>query len=391
MPVVRDVLVIGNGMFGAAATKYLAQGGLDVACLGARPTDRVEGASTVFSSHNDAARLARYQSRDTVWSDASRQALARFPDIERESGIDFYDPVGCLIASAPGGDGINPDPRDNLELAGIDHDFYDVGDRSWQSRWPALDFPDSHWVAYEPAPAGLIRPLDLVRAQNRLAEAAGATLIEGVATGVEPLGRGEASGAGFEVTASDGTSHRAGRVLVAAGGFSNLHGLVPQPVPVELKTEVVVLGQVSDADAEWLSRMPTLKYLVHDERIEGIYQTPAARYPDGRHYIKLGANTSLDTRWAPGAVDLATLQRWFSTDTDPDYLPIFQPHLEALWPNVEFVSFTTKPCLITYTGDGRPLIEQVGDGLFVATGGNGAGAKSSDTWGLQAAELLSAT
>ena len=58
------------------------------------------------------------------------------------------------------------------------------------------------------------------------------------------------------------------------------------------------------------------------------------------------------------------------------------------WPGVGFVSFHTRPCLITYTADGVPAIEQVDDGLFLATGGNGTGAKSSDSWGLQAAELV---
>ena len=374
---VRDVVVVGNGPFGSAATKYLAAAGLDVVCVGARPTRTVEHAATVFSSHHDAARLVRYHSRHPGWVEASRRALDLFPEIERESGVSFYEPVGCLMSAAPDGDG--------FDLTGVDHAFFDVGDRSWRARWPELAFPDTHWVAFEPAPAGYVRPLDMVRAQNAIAVARGAEIVDDTVVDVRR------SNGAFEVRSRSGRVDRAATVLAAAGGFTNLHDLLPQPVDLELKTEVIVLGEVSDDDAGRLAGVPTVTYEVHDDAIDGIYMTPPARYPDGRHYIKLGADTMFDTRFRPGEVDLAWMQSWFTTDTDPQYLPIFGHHLEALWPDVDFVSLHTRPCLITYTDDGMPAIEQVDEGLFVATGGNGTGAKSADSWGHRAATLLTDT
>ena len=38
-----------------------------------------------------------------------------------------------------------------------------------------------------------------------------------------------------------------------------------------------------------------------------------------------------------------------------------------------------------------PLIQHLGDGLFVATAGNGGGAKGSDAWGENAALLVERT
>jgi len=100
--------------------------------------------------------------------------------------------------------------------------------------------------------------------------------------------------------------------------------------------------------------------------------------------VKLGANTNLD-------VDLGGLdevQRWFAAPTRDDYVPLFRDHVDALWPTVKFTSYTTRNCIITYSTDGRPIIEQVDDGLYVVTAGNGVGAMSSDAVGRRAAQLV---
>jgi len=111
---------------------------------------------------------------------------------------------------------------------------------------------------------------------------------------------------------------------------------------------------------------------------------PPVQYENGRHYIKMGANTRLD-QWFD---ELPAIQRWFNAETDPDYLPLYEPALRAIWPSVSFLSIETRPCIITYTTDQVPLITALGDGLFIATAGNGASAKDSDAWGENAATLI---
>ena len=261
---------------------------------------------------------------------------------------------------------------------GVDYRLYDVGDRSWNKIWPDLSLPDTHFVAHEPAPAGYVRPKRLIGAQNVLATNAGAQLIDDTVVDVAR------AASGFLVRTAGNVQVEAARVVVAAGAFSNFNGLVPRTLDMTLKSEVIVLGEVTPADAARLALYPTVKFMIDPGELESIYMVPPVRYNDGRFYIKMGANTTRDVL----LTRLEDVQQWFVTDTDPDFLPMFGPHLQALWPGVDFVSMRTEPCVITRTPTSLPLIEHVVDGLFVAAGGNGAGAKGSDAWGERIADMI---
>jgi len=368
-------------MFGAAAARHLAEAGATVLAIGPVAGDP-PGTSPghVFSSHDDAARLTRLQDRDPRWAAVTARAVADYRRLEDASGIDFHHDVGCLIASRPGGDGRNPDPIVQLVERDLPHERFAPGVRGWTDRWPRLDFPSTHAVAFEPSPAGYIRPKRLIAAQEELTRRNGGSLLTDTVSVIDRLG----GGAGYEVTTAGGHRVRTPSVVVAAGAFTNFNDLLDTPVELELKTEVIVLGEVSPADAEELQHYPTVKYLNDGDLLDAIYMTPPVEYPDGRICIKMGANIHLDTN----PTDLATVQRWFGTETDTDYLPVLQPALQALWPDVSFTSVRTKPCIITYTPDRFPLIAELEPGLVVATAGNGGGAKGSDGWGAMAAVLI---
>jgi len=381
-----DIVVVGNGLFGSAAVRHLAESGAQVVGIGAASSGPDVRSTTesswpdhrVYASHNDAGRLTRLQDRDPTWAEVTARGVAAYRPLEAASGIPFFHDVGCLIVSRPGGDGISPDPLDIMNEVGTAHTLYEPGDTSWQERWPEISFPATHYVAFEPAPAGYIQPKRMIEAQNQVATQAGARLIEDTAIGVDR------HGSGYRVSTASGLVCECDHVLVAAGAFANFNGLVPAPVPTTLKSEVIVLGEVTAADAESLRQFPTVKYLLDPGELEGIYMVPPIEFEDGRYYVKMGANTRLD-HWM---TELGEVQQWFNTDTDEKYLPIYEPALREIWPAVDFVSIRTQPCVITYTADRFPLIEDLGDGLFVATAGNGGGAKGSDAWGAMAAERL---
>jgi glycine/D-amino acid oxidase-like deaminating enzyme len=61
--------------------------------------------------------------------------------------------------------------------------------------------------------------------------------------------------------------------------------------------------------------------------------------------------------------------------------------LVDLLPDIAFGSFAMKPCLITDTGSGLPMIGRVDDGRIVARAGNGHAGKSADAIGALAAGL----
>jgi sarcosine oxidase len=197
----------------------------------------------VFSSHNDEARLTCLQDRNEAWAHVTARALRSYQALEEASGIGFHHDVGCLIASRPGGDGRNLYPIAHLRDRNIAHEYFDPADTTWADRWPRLEFPATHAIAFEPSPAGYIRPRRLITAQETLTRRSGGTLVSDTVTDVRSLG----IGAGFEVRTAAGRRIRSPKVVLAAGAFTNFNRLIDTPIDLELKTEVIVLGEVSAA------------------------------------------------------------------------------------------------------------------------------------------------
>ncbi len=387
-----DVIVIGNGLFGSAAARHLSELGNSVVVIG--PDEPADPATHqgVFASHYDQGRLTRLLDRSEAWAQVTRRAVSNYAALEQASGIRFHSPVGCLVAALPEAPvGQVEDALGMVRQSGIEHTFYEPGDKSWQEQFPYLDFADTHYVIHEPAPAGFINPRKLIQAQNVVAGQHGADFVGEVATSVAPAPDGA------EVSTATGSTYRARKVLVAAGAFSNFNNLLAESLPLRLKTEIVVLARVSAATAQDLSGAPTVKYMIDSTELDGIYMVPPVRYPDGNLYIKAGANT-------PGDTELDTLedvQAWFRTEIVGSFAPVRgkTPHnfeegeayadaLGAMWPGVEFLSFDTKRCIVAYTPSDNPIIKRVDESVFVAAGGNGAGAKASDAWGELAAGLV---
>jgi sarcosine oxidase len=112
--------------------------------------------------------------------------------------------------------------------------------------------------------------------------------------------------------------------------------------------------------------------------------TPPIQYPDGDYYIKMGANTIAD-QWP---TTLAEIQAWFREGDSDLCKGAMEGALRSQFPEVEFLSFESKRCIVCYTPSRHATIDEVGDGIFVAAGGNGRGAKGSDTLGYLAAGLI---
>ncbi|RVH97017.1 FAD-dependent oxidoreductase, partial [Sinorhizobium meliloti] len=99
-----DFVIIGKGMMGAAAARHLARAGAGVALIGPDEPEDWANHGGVFASHYDNARITRTIDDDPVWARLARRSIDRYPEIALESGVEFYFPVGCLIAApAPGG------------------------------------------------------------------------------------------------------------------------------------------------------------------------------------------------------------------------------------------------------------------------------------------------
>lgn len=372
-----STIVIGKGLVGAAAAKYLAEAQTGVAVIGPdEPTDNAT--ATVFASHYDQARVLRRIGRDAVATRLNVDAAREYPSIEAESGISFHGPVGSLYVDPDSaGDYLAGAPALSAQFD-VPFSAYASG-RDLMNDFGAYRFPASAQGIFEPTPAGFINPRALIQAQLALLQRRGGTAL---AETVVAVSRTDGL---FQVRTGEGHRYAAPRVLVAAGSFVNLCGLVPRPLALVSKSEVVLLARVSATQAAALASLPSLRYNIDDGETEGIYLIQPVRYPDGDWYLKMGCNMPEDVFFER----LEDAQAWFRAGDSDRFIPRLARALRALLPDLAVEGYLTKRCVISRTAHGRPYIGETDQpGLFVAGGCNGNSAMSSDAIGRVAAHRM---
>lgn len=370
-----DIVVVGAGLVGSAAAKYLAQAGTKVAVIGpAEPEDASTAA--VFASHYDQGRVQRLIGFDELWTRMSVESAQVWPQLEQLTGLTIHDPVGCLYLAPHQDDYLRRAPAlaeqfglPYQPMAGA-HDAHRVA--------PQLHLPDSVVGLFEPGAAGSINPRAVVAAQLQATQQAGGALLRDVVTSMH-----HRDGAA-ELTTTTGEVHHAKSVVVAAGSFANTSGLLRRPLDVQVKGETVILAEVSADTAADLAELPSVLYEVESDIRGGIYLIKPLRYPDGRFYLKLGMNQAVD----PQLNDIASIQAWFRGMTPEDgSLQRLQQEVNTLFPDVPFLGYQTKRCIISRTVERRPYLGPVGNEVTVAMGCNGYSAMASDAQGHIAATL----
>lgn len=380
-----QTIVIGNGLMGSAAGRYLSEWYKSTAIIGPNEPADHSTHNGVFSSHYDQGRLATEFSRDPVWSPVANQAVKVYRMLEEKSEVTFHGPVGRVHASTP-----TPEERRDMldwiehinQEHGVGFKYFIAGDRAWKEMFPFLEFPEECDLFYQPGPAGYVNPRQMLLAQNTIAQQNGADVISQRVINVV------SSADGVKVTTENGDKFSAEKVLIACGAFTNFNNLLPEPIPLRFKTESMVWGTVSAETAEQLKNMPGVGYDIKDAELDDPYTAPPLLYPDGTYKIKMGCNTKGEA-WP---TTLEEIQEWFQSGPSDNDLPAMQHALQSQLPDVEFLSFTSHRCIVTYTPSGYPTIDAVPSDehgrLFVATGGNGTGAQGSDTLGHAAAGLM---
>lgn len=365
-----DFIVVGKGMMGAAAARHLSRMTANIALIGPdEPADRMIHTG-VYSSHYDSGRITRTIDGDPDWALLANRSIARYRDIERDSGISFYSEVGCLMTG--------PEPIEATDYLGpvlsvcarfgLDAPLLDDG--AMKARFPYFSFPADSAGVFEAQGAGHIDPRQLVLAEVECARRAGAAIVPSQVTGIAT------DADGVSVITDRGDTYRADRVLIAAGGFSVSRNLFPDPLDLVVKARTIVLFELTDDDAAQLSGMPSLI----DETSaaeEHFYLLPPVRYPDGKHYLKIGGDPSdilLDGE--------DEIKAWFKGHGDPKAAAHLERLLRRHIPGVRPVSVGSLPCVTTFTRHGNPYIGLTrNDRIAAVTGGNGAAAKSCDEIG----------
>ncbi|MER8041691.1 FAD-binding oxidoreductase [Streptomyces sp. NPDC094032] len=395
MVVRAEVVVVGAGMFGSAAAKYIGRAGADVLVIG--PEASAGGGSaplSAYSAHRDEARIVRRLGWDRVWGTLDTRSADRLPTIEGESGVGFFTECGALALM---GKGVRDRTREMLRLsaaAGVTVE--EVSGTTLGTDFPDLGVP---LVAggvdglLERRNAGYLNPRLMVRAQLELARAAGARLARGHVVDVRHGGgaRGPwtlqvATGQGeFEV--------RAEKVLVAAGSLLNRSGALPAARELDLQafTEPNLLFEVAGEQLRRLLALPTV--VVVDPEDSGndnlsAYLLPPVRYPDGKWYVRIGPGMQ------PLVHELRTaseMRAWCAAQTVTREQALFLRNaMRTLIPALEPVSVHAACCVVDKTPTRHPYIGALDeDGtLTVAVGGNGHGARGSDEIGRLAATVV---
>lgn len=351
-----DVIVVGLGAMGAATLLALARRG--VSALG---IDRFHPPHDMGSSHGETriTRLAVGEGADYAPLVARSHALWR--ELEAETGAQLMLQCGGLVMGrrgiATGHHGKPAFVERTLEVArqaGIPHEALEADEI--RRRWPQMRLEGDEIASWEPS-AGIVFPERCIAAQLEVAARLGArTQLGTVVTGISR------DGTGFRVETSQGT-HRAGRVVVAAGAW--VSGLVPALAPVtQVRRQVLHWFPVAEPAAYAPGRFPIFIWM-HGAR-EGDYFYGFPCLP-GQDTLKVATEQHEQGTTADG------VERAVAAGESADF------HARNVAPRLAGVgaqAVKAVACLYTATPDSGFIVDEV-DGLVVASPCSGHGFKHS--------------
>ncbi|WP_069162860.1 FAD-dependent oxidoreductase [Nocardia altamirensis] len=390
MPHTVEIAVIGAGMFGAAAAKYLSREGADVLVIGPAEPGADEALSQhSFGAHYDQARICRRIGWDPVWAALDSRSLERFRDIEADSGLRFFHDCGSLILMAGSLHTRTSAMVQRGREEGIDVAW--LAQSQLRTEFPELGIPELDGGTeglLERAHAGYLNPRALVTAQLRLAAAAGGRCVRA------PVVAMDRRKGLWRLQILDGTTRReiaAEKVLMATGAFTNHNGLLPAGVRLGMRafTEPNLLFALDEHQRDRFASLPPVVVVdpadIGDDNMS-LYLLPPVQYPDRRWYLRIGPGMQ------PFIDPLSTVEEmtaWYTQQTITRRQRRFlSTAMRTMVPGLGSTLITQAGCIIEKTLTRYPYIGYLDDSLAVAVGGNGHGARGSDEIGRLAAMLL---
>ncbi len=367
-----DLIVVGAGIMGSAAARHAALAGARVLIIGEPEPITPAQHDGLFGAWHDVSRLASRLHGDPDDAELSRRSMLGIAELEAGGAEQILSPVGYLYAAAPGFD--TPMRQRLAARSGLAVET--LSSDELQQRYTNLSFGPNVSGYYEPSPSGYLNPRRLVRAQLTAAVAAGATLCRETAQGVELTASGVVVHAG-------GRDYAAARAVLCTGAFSNTTAFLPRPLALRLKTETVLLSELTETSAAQFTQMPVVHYEIDSPTIASIYCVPPITMADGKILMKFGANSRHDVEVGSDAVG-----SWYRSGPSDQALGDMRHACQAMFPGIEAVGSQTARCVITYTPTRNPVIDTLVEGrLFAAIGGNGHSAKWCDGIGGLTASL----
>ncbi len=364
------LIIVGAGPVGSGAARHAAMRGLEPLIIAPSEGDRAT--HTVWSSHYDQGRLTHRSARNVPLARYALEAINNYRAIEVESGIDFYTPCGTLSLSPNPQDFSYTQQRPDIEAA-LGFTYTDYTPDQIHTHFPMISDGLPYYGLYDAAPSGYINPRAMVAAQLTCAYQRGARRLDAI------VDRLNAQAGYVEITTTTGETYRAEQVIVAAGAYSGIYGLLPRSEPHTIKGEIVTLAEVSATTAATCAAqsMPSMMIDCRGDIISDAYLVPPVQYPDGKYYLKVGSNSVHD----PFFETAADLRQWIRAG---EYTATHQAQvrlLNELFGDMEWLGISSMPCVITRTPSKVPEMPHLHPRVTALVGCNGSLAKSGDTMG----------
>ena len=360
-------VVLGAGLTGAATAWRLAGRGQEVTVV-----ERTEPAAPDGSSHGS-ARIFRYAYPEQFWVDLVVRARTAVTELEQLSGQQLITPTGSLdfghvrdpAALAP-----------LLAAAGVDHELLTAGQA--RDRWPQIAVDTD--VLWHPA-AGVLDAQSTVQALLAAATEHGAQV-----STHWPVRQIDKTATGYRVTAQDGRTIDAERVVVAAGGWLPdrmvCSNRIRLPLPAGFRAAIPHL-QVRQENAyhfPYQDQSVAWPTFIHKDPAIQTYSLPGGRDADyrGQKLAEFNGGKPISSAAAQdGRIDPANQARII--DYVKRYLPGLVPE-----------PYATTTCLFTNTPNEDFLVDGV-DGLTLVSPCSGHGAKFAPLIGDIAADVAIGT
>lgn len=373
---IYDTIIIGQGLTGSAAAKYLSQSMKNVAILGPdESTASKEG--IIFSSHYDQSRIQRIIGKDETWTLLNKLSVEQYASLEEESKIRFHSGVGCLYVNPYGSDFYLDKVFEQGKRFGLDFQSFQ-NNGSIISAFPDLNIPKAAKGIFETSPSGYINPRLLIQAQLNIFQKNGGKIFNETANDLN-YANGQ-----FIISTLSGKIYRSKKILLATGAFINFFKLLKRKLVLNLKSETTIWAKVNNEEAQRLSGLPSLLYEIEESEIKNIYLLPPVQYADGNYYVKMGANIPDDIFFK----DLDEIQHWFEEKENNKGLDILRNTLHKLISKLAVEEYALKKCIVAFTQHGKPYIGEADRDLYFVSGGNGYSAMCSDALGSIAASLV---
>ena len=326
-----DVIVIGAGGVGSAATYYLSKAGKKVLLLEQFELDHQNGSSYGYS------RVIRYTYDNPIYVDLMRDAYPLWFALQEAAGEQLYVKTGGLDFGIPETDTFRR-MKASLDAAELDYEHLDKADIA--KRYPQFALDDGMEGLFH-ADTGLLKASRCVLSHIRLAQEQGATVIDQT-----PVLTVTPSEYGVEVVTERETYH-CDRIILTVGSWAK--GLLAQQgINLPLKIMPCQLGFYQPGTP---TDFEPGKFPVFFAHMNGPYGEMPYGIPheDSSIGLKITTFYGWDTVEKPSEVDYTPSQDW--TERIRDFARQYIP--DAAGPLI-----STRRCLYTLTPDKDFVIDQ---------------------------------